>query len=46
MIVDEADEIVRNFAISFSPNNEIQGLFTLKDRNFILCSATFSQMEK
>jgi len=37
---------VRDFGIYFkSPNNELKGICDLRDKRFLMCSATFSDLE-
>ena len=45
--VDEADQVIRSFAIAFdSETKELQGLHSLRGKNVIYTSATFSNTER
>ena len=46
-LVDEADWIIRNFALSFNEtNHKLQGLCSLVGKKFLMASATYSAFER
>ena len=45
-IVDEADQVIRLFAIAFDGDDKLQGLHYLREKNVIYTSATFAPTER
>ena len=44
-ILDEADWLTRTMAVKFNSKHQLQGFYQLIDKKFLLCSATFSNLE-
>ena len=45
-MIDEADLVTKTCAVQINKSNELEGLYLLRNKKFLMCSATFSLFEE
>lgn len=45
-MIDEADLVTKTCAFQINKSNELEGLYLLRNKKFLMCSATFSLFEE
>ena len=44
-MIDEADLVTKTCAVQINAKSELEGLYQLRSKKFLMCSATFSLFE-